>query len=436
MAAGAALSPDDDDAIQNASAPAMPPVQGAAPASGTPTAPPQAQPAPGQPSLAATPQGGIAQGTGNTKGEITTPPVQMKFDPKKLQQAQTTLDVLNAATASSRKQYMDWWQQQHGDIDDKYDDLKKSIGARPSDDEPETQKEKFAALLEFGLHLMKNSATPSTTQGAVLAGTLSSSLDQNAQTHQANIAAKQKTYDQSANAIESARDEEQKGIGTPAQAMNASALQAKDDAGTVKDQSAALKNINDVDTTKASALGRPIYATTPGGVVHALVRNEDGTSTAQPVTGIDGKPFVGRVLGNEAGSGIQKGATDTAAIRNQKYLTDVLGVDKNTAAQVAFKQKTGNPNADHAAIYKQVLSTTMGDTDKAMRVANQYVLDQYGPGAVAKANAPMVATGAPPPQAVAGLKPGMIRDFGVNGKWTVGIDGKPVRVGAGPQSIQ
>src|SRR5579864_770762 len=234
MAAGGILDAPDPQAT--AMQP-MPPIQGApAPLAASPSQPT----APGQPTLSAQPQGGIAQGTGNSKGEVPTPDVQLKFKPDKLSKAQTTLDVLNAATASSRKDYMDWWEKQHGDIDDRYDHLKSQLGARPSDDEPQTKKEKFAALLEFGLHLMKNSAPASTNQGAVLSSTLSDEHDANAKQHQADIQGRQAAYDTQANAIESAREKEQQGIGTPAQAMKASSDQAKGDAGAVKDQASAL----------------------------------------------------------------------------------------------------------------------------------------------------------------------------------------------------
>lgn len=431
MAAGTLAEPNDD-AIQGVQAPAMPAVQGApAPLAATPSQP--AAPGQGQP--------GIAAGTGNNKGEVQTPSVKLKFDQDKLAKANTTLEVLNAATSSSRKQYMNWWQQQHGDIDEKYDNMKSQLGARPSDDEPQTKKEKFAALLEFGLHLMKASSQPTTNQGAVLSGTLSDEHDAMTKAHQDNIAKRQGDYDASANAIETARDKEQKGIGTPAQAMKASSDQVKGDAAATKDQASALKSVNDVDTTKASSLGAPTYATGPGGVIHAIVRDADGTAHAAPVTGIDGKPFVGKVLGREAGSGIDKSKDDPAAVRTHKYLTNVLGIDPDTAAKVAFKPKTGNPNADHAAIYKSVMSATFGDTEKAKRTADQYVLDQYGADGVAKANAPLV-TEKPPAAALQGLTPGNVRDFGAKGKWTIGIDGKPLQVknaaiaGGTPQTTQ
>lgn len=444
MAAGTIDQPDPSDM----QAPAMPPIQGApaplaAASPSQPASPGQGQPAqpaaPAAPGLTPAAGQGIAQGTGNNKGEIPTNPVQMKFNPDKLAKAQTTLDLLNAATAKSRTEYMDWWQKQHGDIDDKYDSMKTALGARPSDDEPQSKKEKFAALLEFGLHLMKNSAGATTNQGAVGAATLSDEHDAMTATHQANIAAKQKDYDTQADAIESGRAEEQKGIGTPAQAMKASSDQVKGDSAAVKDQATALKDLSSADETRASSLGAPTYAVGPGGVVHSIVRDADGHAHAEPVTGIDGKPFQGRVLGKEAGSGIDKSQQDPASVRTYKYATSVLGMDPNAAAPILGVKRSGNPNADHQMIYRSVMNATMGDDEKAKRVADQYVLDNYGAGSITRANAPPVpASGGqtPPAAALKGLAPGQVRHFGANGDWTLGIDGKPRRVGAGPLTQQ
>lgn len=432
MAAGAPLSSPD---LSDTPTPTLPPIQGTASpaAAASPSQP--LSPGAGAPGIGAAPQGGIAQGAAGTKGQIATPDVKPEYDPKKLAKAQTTLDLLNAMKPASRTDYMAWWEKQHGAIDDKYDNLKTQLGARPSDDEPQSKKEKFAALLEFGLHLMKNSSQPTTNQGAVLTGTLSDEMDASQSKHQATIAAKQGAYDTQAGAIESGREEEQKGIGTPAQAMKAQSDLDKNRAGELKDTSTAFKNISGATDAKASALGPSTYAVGPGGVIHSLTRDADGKAHAEPVTGIDGKPFQGKVLGRSAGSGVDKAGQDPAAVRTYKYATAVVGMDPESAKSILGVKPSGNPNADHASVYKSVVQATMGDEEKAKRVADQYVIDSYGAGALARANSPSVPTpGAPPPQALSQLKPGsgQYLDFGAKGKWTLGIDGKPVRVGASP----
>jgi hypothetical protein len=413
-----------------------------------PAAPPGAQASPSQPAapgaapLSGPPTpGGIAQGTGNTKGEINTPPVKLKFaEPDKLAKANTTLEVLNAATADSRTKYMSWWEKTHGDIDDKFDNMRTQLGARPSDDEPQSKKEKFAALLEFGLHLMKNSAAPSQNQGAVLSGTLSDEHDAMTKAHQDKITKAQGDYDTAAAGIETARGKEQAGIGTPAAAQKASSDQAKGDSAAVKDQASALKSINDVDTTKAATLGAPTYAVDKDNTLHILSRDEDGKgATATPVkSGIDGKPFQGRVLGKEAGSGIDKG--DPAAVRTYKYATGVLGIEPETATRILGFKPTGNANADHTSVYKSALAESL-DEKTAQRTADQYITNKYGANALAKVNAPIIPD-APPPAALQGLERGKVRHFGAKGSWTLGIDGKPIKVPAGslaggaPQTTQ
>jgi len=442
MAAGAAIQPDDVT-LPDQSTPTLGPVQGGA------AAPPQQPPAgisaggqsvqgPPVPGTApgSTSKGGIDQGAGNQKGEIKTPDVQMQFNNDKLAKAQTTLDVLNAATAKSLNQYMNSWENQHGDIDQRYDQLKNQLGARPSEEEPQTKKEKFAALLEFGLHLTKASAPASTNQGAALENTLSDSVEAYQKAPADKLAQQQQEYDQQSNAIESARQEAQKGIGSPAQAQMASAEIADKESTDTKNQASALKDLAAADETKASAQGPQTYAVDKAGTVHQISRDENGNPVAKPVTGIDGKPFQGRVLGKETGSGVDKG--DPAQMRTYKYATQVLGIDKNDAAPILGLKKTGNPTADHASVYKATLSATMGDEDKAKRVADQYVLDNYGAGAISRATAAPVPTNQPPPQALKGLTPGsgQYLDFGAKGKWTLGIDGRPVQVGQGPQTIQ
>jgi hypothetical protein len=427
MAAGSIAPPTD--AFEDQPTPSLGPVQGAPSAPGsTPTAPAPIAPAqPGQQPNA------IQQGAPGQKGTIQTgPATPPEYDPKKLAKANNALDLLNAMKPKSRTDYMDWWEKQHGDIDDKYDNLKKQIGARPADDEPQSKTEKLAALVTFGLHLMKNSAGASTNQGAVALGTLSDETDANNKAHADLIAKKQKDYDESANAIESGRQEEQKGIGTPAQAQAAQSKQNLDYSAETRNNAQALKAANDVTTTKASSLGPATYSTAPDGTVMQMVRDEDGKTHAEPVTGIDGKPYKGKVLGRTTGSGIDKG--DTAQIRNHKYLSEVLGVDEDTAAHVAFKAKSGNPAGDHKDVYKALLTATM-DPEKAKRGADQYVLDNYGAHAIPKQNAPLVSE-PPPATALSGLKPGMVRDFGAKGQWTVGIDGKPTRVAGAPTTLQ
>lgn len=431
MAAGTIAGPDPEESIGGT--PQLPPLQGQPPG---PASSPSQPAAPGQ--LAPQPNGGIAQGVPGQKGEIATPAVVPEYDEKKLAKANTTLDLLNAMKPKSRTDYIDWWQKQHGDIDQRYDQLKTQLGARPADDEPQTKKEKFAALLEFGLHLMKNSAPASTNQGAVLTGTLSDEHDAMMKSHQASIEKGQSQYDTQADAIEKGRQDELKGIGTPAAAMAAQGKQNLDESTETKNIAQAAKAASDATSTKAAAFGPTTYATDGKGGLHALVRNEDGTSRAVPVTGIDGKPFAGKVLGRESGSGIDK--TDTAAIRNQRYLTGVLGVDQDTATKIAFKPKSGSVDSDHMAVYKALLTASFGDEDKAKRGADQYILDNYGAGALTNAHKPLAqpqGPGAvPPPAALQGLQKGQVRHFGAKGDWTLGIDGKPVQVHAGTQAIQ
>lgn len=443
MAAGTIAPPDPTDTTT----PTMPPIQGApaplAQASPSQPASPGAGASPVAPQAQPTGLPGAAPASPNAvtnqpqKGQINTGPTA-EFDPKKLAKVKTTLDLLNAMKPASRTDYMDWWEKQHGDINDKYDNLQKQIGARPDDDQPSTKKEKFAALLEFGLHLMKNNAAAvgSSNQAAPLANALSDSVEGAQTAHQAAITKSQGAYDTQANAIEDARQSELKGIGTPAAAMKEQADLNTKDTTNLKNTAAAYK---DVSSTLDEAEKHPepsTYSTGADGHLYSIGHDANGNPQAKPVLGIDGKPYQGQVLGRATGSGVAQ--KDTAQIRNYKYLTGVLQMDENTANGIAFKAKTGNSLQDHKDVYKAIMTATMGDTDKAKTGADQYIIDNYGAGALSTATRPMVppqkpgggAIGAPPPNAIQGLKPGTVRDFGAKGKWTVDIDGNPVRVGA------
>jgi hypothetical protein len=425
--------------IQGAPAPlAASPSQPASPGAGaTATAPLQGPPTP-------VPGQQPANGIENQpqKGQINTGP-QAEFDPKKLAKVKSTLDLLNAMKPQSRTDYMDWWEKQHGDIDEKYDNLKSSLGARPDDDQDYSKKEKFAALLEFGLHLMKNSAAAvgSSNQAAPLANALSDSAETAQKAHQANIAGQQSAYDTQAQSIEDARQKAQAGIGTPSAAMKEQADLNRQDSENLKDTASAYKDVNSTLDQGTKSAAAKTYSTGKDGNLYSLEPDEDGNPKAKPVLGIDGKPYQGQVLGRATGSGIAK--DDTAQIRNYKYMTGVLGMDPNTAHATAFKPPTGNSLKDHATVYKAIMSATMGDTDKSKQGADQYIIDNYGAGELSRATAPQVppqkpgggAIGSPPPTALQGLKPGQVRDFGARGKWTVGIDGTPQQVGA-TQALQ
>lgn len=429
MAAGAAIDQDELDSIQN---PPQPTMQ-------LPTAPPQAQ-SPTTPAVqnpgSATSAGGAAPtltgqpaqpgiGQQPQKKQIDTGP-QVQFDPKKLAKVQTAQDLVEAMRPKSRTEYLDWWEKTHGDIDDKYDNMQKQLGERPTD-EGLTRQEKFAGLLQFGLHLMKASSAPTTNQGGVLAGQLSDSVDSMNAAHQANIKGQQSSYDASSNAIENARQQEQKSIGTAADARKGQMQSDKDYASETKDNASAFKDVSDALNTKQSALGPATYSAGPDGTLHSINRDPDtGQAVAQPVLGIDGKPYKGKVLGREAGSGIDKG--DPKEVRIHKYLTSVLGIDPDKSAKIAFKAKTGDPTADKLGVYKAVLAATGGDQRTADLAGNNWVMENYGPGAVARSNAPLISPqgdSAPTAQALAGLKPGMTRDFGSKGVWTLGLDGTP-----------
>lgn len=437
MAAGTI---DNEDQIQASAEPPTPP--------GQPpplTASPSQAPAPGQPPLGAGSDAVSAGGNGienppKQKGKIDTGP-KVEFDPKKMAKVNTAEDLVNAMRPASRTEYLDWWEKTHGNINDKYDNMQKQLGARPADDQDMSRKEKFSALLSFGLHLMKASAATQGNQGAVMASTLSDETDKMNANHQAGIKAQQSAYDTQSNAIEASRTQDLQSIGTAQSARKGQLDSDKAYATGTKDNMTSLKTATDIINGRQPPAGSTTYSTGPDGTVNAIKFNpETGRTEASPVTGIDGKPYKGKILGREAGSGIDKG--DTAQIRNNKYLTSVLGLDPSAAASIAFKPKSNDAMKDHKDVYSKVLAATFGDTDKAKAASDQYVIDNYGAGALTTATAPLVppkASGGtnpiehPPPAKMKGLAPGAIRDFGAKGRWQLLPDGSTKYLGPGSQ---
>ncbi len=358
----------------------------------------------------------------------TGPATPPKFDPKKLATANNTLDLLNAMTPKSRTSYMTWWESQHGDINDRYDHLQQQLGTRPPTDQPMSKKEKFAELLQFGLHLMRNSAAPSTNQGAVLEGTLSDSVDQANRQHAAAIAGEQRQYDENANAIERGREADMKGIGTLPQAM------ALDQRANLAAQEAPLRTAQALETgNKALGINQPprgpfTFIQNDKNEIFAVDRGPDGKVRAEPLG------IAGRVLGHNTGSGVRAGA-DTAQMRNFGFLTTQLHIPSDVASQIAFRVRSGSPTADHLSVYNSVLRATMGDTAAASKAADAYVSDEYGAQALAGVRTPIVPPPGPPPAAFAGLKPGMVRRFKDGSAWTVGKDGKPMRLNTPPPAV-
>lgn len=83
------------------------------------------------------------------------------FDPEipqeKLKDIKTPDDLVNAMPEKRATEFLDWWEKQHGAINDKYDAMAKQF-QMPADQKM-SRKQKFGVLMQFGLQMMRNSAS-------------------------------------------------------------------------------------------------------------------------------------------------------------------------------------------------------------------------------------------------------------------------------------
>lgn len=80
---------------------------------------------------------------------------------EKLAQVKTPEDLMAVLPKKDKDTYLDWWEQQHGNINEKYDELAQQAGAPMG---KMSREEKFTLLMKFGLNLIRASS-PAKGQG-------------------------------------------------------------------------------------------------------------------------------------------------------------------------------------------------------------------------------------------------------------------------------
>jgi len=389
----------------------------------------QPQPQQGQP--------GNLDPTGGKPQLPTLDHSKLKYDPEKLKNAQNTLDVLDAMRPKSRGEYMSAWEKQYGAINDHFDNLQQQLGTRPTD-EGMSKKEKFAALLEFGLHLMKNSAAPSQNQGGVLVGTLSDSIDGMNSKHQALVGGEQSAYDTKQQAINSGRAGELKALGTLPTAIDKQSQVDYRGAQAAKDNAGAIKDLNG---------GNPMIVVDDKGQQWEKQGGEDAWKKS---VGIDGKPITRPI-----GTGSRGGSAHTSVYEESLHEYDKRNPlsegaspqEKSDHDKAALAYAKGKTTID-SNLYEKARglalrsvgsrSTYPGTNDEYDRELRSETADTYdriaggspnnmgGPRTPAVISPHAAAPVTPPaPAALMGLKPGFQRHMSDGSVWTIGIDGKP-----------
>lgn len=276
------------------------------------------------------------------------PPFKLNYDQKKLNGAKSFSQVMGAMKPQSQAKYMDWWEQKYGSIQDKWDALQDQLGKRPDPNRDFTKKEQFQMLMEFGMHLTRAAGQGDPAPGSTAFGNAYAGARGRQQQETAD-------FDQQSALISKGRQDEFKGIGNYGEAMK------------------AQSDIDQNDVQMQEAQARMEKAKKPK---RSLVQADQGTyswdedaDTVKPLTGIDGKPLTNLKVG--ARGGVDR---DTRSSEEKKFdhLTS-LGLPKEVAMRIAYRQQSGDPRKDYLAVFKAALSSNFGDEKKAGKIAKSYI---------------------------------------------------------------
>lgn len=320
------------DALRSASSTDALSAAAAQPVAMTPQAPTLSMP-PAAPTMsqAAAPTSAPTTLTQAAQGKPTDAQAPTLQFGKSVGKAKTVGEIVNAAKPSSLNNYMDWWETQNGAIDHKYDYLRQQLGAPPNPDRKMTRKEKFAALMDFGINLIKASqGRQYDTAGAfaTAVGATVEGLQGKRQQESADFAQKEQ-------AIEAARAAEKKPLGTYGEALKSQADINMRGAQQTAEETRLLAEKNKEPGTLYTDQG--------------IQRWNPETQNYEPVLGADGKPLTNLKVGARGGSA----ASRDSRTANQKNIDDLVGrgVPEELATNIVYR-RTVDPRKAWADIYR------------------------------------------------------------------------------------
>jgi hypothetical protein len=328
------------------------------------------------------------------------------FDPDKLKDVHTAADLFDALSVAKQSQYMNWWEKQHGDIDDRYNALQADLGQRPDPNRDPTKTEKFTELMNFGLHLLANNkrgSDPIANMGeAALAAQGTQQAKQQAQTSD---------FDARSAAITKARQADQKDLGTYGQAVREDAINQNTQTRTAIAAANAMKP------------PKPNQPTTRVLKDGTQVDYDPASGTWNPSVDASGKP-----LGPMNPQGPRGGASSAGGSKQVEALDalEARGYSTADATNMVFHVKpSGDAFHDYVSIMNK--NTPAGATSEekaeAAQTAEDAVNHMYGPNALAEArqhrnaviSGPKGAAPPPPPPGKIGVDAQGNRWKNVNG---------------------
>ena len=297
---------------------------------------------------------------GRMKIESRPPDLDLSdVDPEKLQGVKTVKDAIDLLPEDKLNHWMDWSEKQRGKINEQYDKMRDAVPGLP---EKLSRKEKFGLLMEFGLQLMRNSA--SDRYGGDIASAFGTSAHDTARGFQnlraGQAAGRQRTLDD----IERRRQADLKSMPDPLEMARTSAEIDERDARAVNLRAGNAKE--DILDTE-------------GGLYR--IRGDELEQLTDPVSG---KPLRGR-----GGSRLIGGGRDsrTAQEKNVEFMTQ-NGIPREKAMEIVFK--LGNDPSKAAAALYNVMKRQYSDDAEAREATSAMIDFIYGPGAIQRSQEPAI----------------------------------------------
>jgi hypothetical protein len=260
---------------------------------------------------------------GKQKIPVGPPGFKPKFDTKKLSKAQTAADVMGAMKPASKQTYLDWWEGQYGTIDRKWNAVMADIGQRPDARRKPSREEMFDMLLEFGLHMLKNS------QNNDLGGALAKSVGGAVQGHYGRRFNEQARHDALTQQAREGRATDMKSIGTYGDALKGQAE---------LDMRGAEQRMRDEQLLEAETRRKKLEGEAP-----ETLDTDEGTAQWNPETRtwdratMDGKQITRKTV---QGSGTGRGGGRDTRTANQKNIDDLVdrGVPEQLATDIVYRR--------------------------------------------------------------------------------------------------
>lgn len=363
------------DAVQSIPPPKLGPMEQAAAAPAVQRGPVQGKPQAAVQRGAVDPNAVQPAKTDKPKIPVGPPNFKPEFDEKALKGAKTAPDVMQAMKPESKKTYLDWWENQYGAINKKYESVLQELGKRPDPRRKPNREEMFDMLLEFGLNMIANSRSNNlgTSVANSIGGAVAGHVGRRGQEQAKHAGMVRQTIDD--------RAAELKGIGNYGEALKGQAEM---------DMRGAEQTMRNEQTLEAQTRRKKLEGEAPETMDTDVgtAQWDAETKTWKRAT-MDGQNITRKtVQGSGRGSG---GGRDTRVAEQKRYDHLIsLNVDPEVALRLAYRQKSGDPQKDHIAIYKEVLKTSFGNEDKAREAADSYVDFEYGEGWRKKKSEPLM----------------------------------------------